>query len=186
MHSINPRRKALRLILSLAVLGAGVAPHLRAQSSVASFSDRIYWGGGVSVAFWDYTAIRIEPLVGYRITSKLSTGAKVMYEYLRYERFGETVDSHSFGGSLFARYRFVEQLYAHLEYGGQSYEKVVDVRGNQERVAYPLFLLGVGFVQRTGKRTSLYFEVLYDVLQDDDSPYENGGPFLSIGVAVGF
>lgn len=179
-------RHALLSALFLAATSFAAPRELLPQSSERSAGDRIYWGGGISLAFWNYTAIRIEPLVGYRFTPKFSAGAKVMYEYLRYDRFGETVDSHSFGGSLFARFRFVEQLYAHAEYGRQSYERVVDVRGNQERVAYPLFLLGGGFVQRTGKRTSLYFEVLYDVLQDDDSPYDNGGPFLSIGVAVGF
>jgi hypothetical protein len=155
------------------------------QSAESSFSDRIYWGGGISLAFWNYTAIRIEPLIGYRITPKFSAGAKVMYEYLRYERFGGTVDSHSYGGSLFARYRFIPQLYGHVEYGGQNYERT-DASGIEERVGYPFLLVGGGFVQQTGRRTSLFFELLYDVLQDDDSPYDNGGPFITVGIAVGF
>ena len=62
----------------------------------------------------------------------------------------------------------------------------MNARGVESRIGYPFLLLGGGFVQRTGRRTSLFFEVLYDVLQDDDSPYANGGPFVSIGVAVGF
>ena len=169
--------------LSAGTLVAQQAP--TSSSSGESFSDRIYWGGGVSLAFWNYTRIRVEPLVGYRITPKLSAGVKLAYEYLRYDQFGRTITSHSYGGSLFARYRFIPQAYAHAEYGGANYESV-DALGNESRVGYPFLLLGGGFVQRTGSRTSLFFELLYDVLQDDASPYDNGGPFLTIGLTVGF
>ncbi|MCL7969798.1 MAG: hypothetical protein M8867_09275 [marine benthic group bacterium] len=182
---MNCIRRTLRLAFVIGLLSATATPHLGAQSNDGSFTDRIYWGGGISLAFWNYTAIRIEPLVGYRITPKFSAGAKLMYEYLRYERFGGTVDSHSYGGSLFARYRFIPQLYGHLEYGGQNYERI-DASGIEERVGYPFLLVGGGFVQQTGRRTSLYFELLYDVLQDEDSPYDNGGPFITVGIAVGF
>lgn len=87
-------------------------------------------------------------MIGCRITPEFSVGAKVIYEYLRYER--------------------------------------VDPSGSEERVRYPFLLVGGGFVQQTGRRTSLFFELLYDVLQDGDSPYENGGPLISVGIAVGF
>ena len=181
-------RSIRHTILFSALLAASsfAAPRqLLPQSSDRSASDRIYWGGGISVAFWDYTRIRVEPLVGYRFTRSLSAGVKLMGEYLRYEQFGYTVSSINFGGSVFARIRFIEQLYGHAEYGGATYE-AVNARGVESRIGYPVLLLGGGFVQRTGRRTSLFFEILYDVLQDDDSPYANGGPFLSIGVAVGF
>jgi hypothetical protein len=179
---------AIRLFLLTGVLIATsvvIPRQALTQSADPSFSDRIYWGGGISLSFWNYTAIRIEPLIGYRITPKFSAGAKVMYEYLRFERFGGTVDSHSYGGSLFARYRFIPQLYGHIEYGGQNYERI-DASGSEERVGYPFVLVGGGFVQQTGRRTSLYFELLYDILQDEASPYENGGPFIAVGIAVGF
>lgn len=168
-------------------IGPLVAQQAAAPTSGGdSFSDRLYWGGGISVAFWNYTRIRVEPLVGYRITPRLSVGLKPAYEYLRYDdRFGEKRTSHNYGGSLFARFLFIPRLYGHAEYGGANYERV-DALGNESRVGYPFLLLGGGFVQRTGRRTSLYFEVLYDVLQDDSSPYDDGGPFISAGVAVGF
>ena len=190
MHLCASRLPAL----AVAVLVALAADRpLAAQEAVtpgsapdASFSDRVYWGGGISLAFWDYTRIRVEPLVGYRITPQLSAGGKLAYEYLRYERIsGDKVTAHNYGGSVFARYRFVPQLSGHVEYGGANYERV-NALGQESRVGYPFLLLGGGFVQRTGRRTSLYFELLYDVLQDEDSPYDNGGPFVTVGVAVGF
>lgn len=124
-------------------------------------------------------------MIGYRITPEFSAGAKVVCEDLRYERSGGTVDSHSYGGSLFARYRFIPQLCGHVEYGGQNYERI-DAAGIEERVGYPFSLVGGGFVQQTGRRTSLFFELHYDVPQDENSPYDNGGSFITVGIAVGF
>jgi hypothetical protein len=37
-----------------------------------------------------------------------------------------------------------------------------------------------------GRNTALMVEVLFDVLQDDNSPYEDWSPFVSVGVGVGF
>lgn len=178
-------RVAACLLFAVTTSLGGPARHAWAQPSGETAADRVYWGGGISVAFWDYTRIRVEPLVGYRITGSLSAGLKLMGEYLRYEQFGRTVSSINYGGSAFARYRFIEQLYGHAEYGGATYE-TVNAQGIESRIGYPFLLLGGGFVQRTGRRTSLFFEILYDVLQDEDSPNSNGGPFVSIGVAVGF
>ena len=50
----------------------------------------------------------------------------------------------------------------------------------------PFVLLGGGFVQRLGTNTSAYVEALFDVLQDDNSPYENWDPIIRVGIAVGF
>ena len=44
----------------------------------------------------------------------------------------------------------------------------------------------IGFVQPIGRNTVAYAEVLFDVLQDEKSPYKSGEPFFSIGVGVGF
>ena len=177
---------ALFVLASTVWVGSLNGQQRPAQNSGGdSFSNRLYWGGGISLAFWNYTRIRVEPLVGYRITPELSAGLKLAYEYLRYDQFGRTVTSHNYGGSLFARYRFIPQLYAHAEYGRANYESV-DALGNESRQGYPFLLLGGGFVQRTGRRTSLFFELLYDVLQDEASPYDTGGPFLTIGITVGF
>jgi len=37
-----------------------------------------------------------------------------------------------------------------------------------------------------GERTWAYAEVLVDVLQDNNSPYEDWEPVISVGVGVGF
>ncbi len=88
-------RHPVHVVLLAVLLAAAsfVAPRqLLSQASDRAPGDRIYWGGGISVAFWDYTRIRVEPLVGYRITRTLSAGVKLSGEYLRYERFAKLYD----------------------------------------------------------------------------------------------
>ena len=58
--------------------------------------------------------------------------------------------------------------------------------GGSERDWVPFLFLGGGYIQPLGDRTWLTVEILFDVLQDDKSPYEDWEPFLSIGVGVGF
>ena len=117
------------------------------------------------------------------LTPKASLGAELGYEYLDYSKSDES--SHNYGGSLFARYRFVPQVYAHAEYQVVNYETFSTLAGSS-RDTVSFLLLGGGVVQPLGGRTSAYVEVLVDVLQQSGSPYEDWQPIVSAGVAVGF
>ena len=90
-----------------------------------------------------------------------------------------------YGGSLFARYRLVPQLYADAEYQVINYE-TFSTLGESSRDTVSFLLLSGGGVQPLGGRTSASVEVLVDVLQDSGSPYEDWQPVASAGVAVGF
>ena len=68
-------------------------------------------------------------------------------------------------------------------YASYEYPTLLD---ESVREWVPFLLLGAGYVQPVGPRTSVFAEVLFDVLQDDKSPYKGGEPFFSIGVGVGF
>ena len=49
--------------------------------------SKIYYGGGIGLSFWgDYFRISVEPMVGYKITPKLSGGIKIAYEYINDSR----------------------------------------------------------------------------------------------------
>ncbi|MBK9596846.1 MAG: hypothetical protein IPO60_00625 [Flavobacteriales bacterium] len=50
----------------------------------------------------------------------------------------------------------------------------------------PHLLLGAGYVQPIGGRSSFYLQVLFEVLQDPNSIYYGQGPILSGGVGIGF
>ena len=147
--------------------------------------SKVYYGGIVGLSFGDYFRISFAPYVGYKVTPKVSVGGKIGYEYIEDKRYDEKLISNNYGGSVFTRYHVVPKLYAHGEFAYLSYKyKISNLESEREWV--PFLLLGGGLVQPTGGRTSLFVEVLWDVLQDANSPYDSSTPFISIGVGVGF
>ena len=159
------------------------APPAEAATTQQSHERRVYYGGSVIVSFGDVTRIGIYPMIAYKFTPKLSLGAEVGYEWLKYDDFDET--ANNYGGSIFTRYRIVPRLYAHAEYQMINYE-IFTSATTSERDWVPFLLLGGGFAQPMGANAWTYIEVLFDVLNDDNSPYDDGEPFISIGVGVGF
>lgn len=145
--------------------------------------DRIYFGGSVIVSFGDVTRIGIYPMIAYKFTPKLSGGIEVGYEYLKYDDFDQS--GNNYGGSVFANYRLVPQLYAHAEYQMVNYQ-IFTSPTTSDRDWVPFFLVGGGYATRLAGGTWAYVEVLFDILNDDQSPYDSGEPIISAGVSVGF
>ncbi|NNK01545.1 MAG: hypothetical protein HKP58_14145, partial [Desulfatitalea sp.] len=50
----------------------------------------------------------------------------------------------------------------------------------------PFLWLGGGFSQRLGQNTWAFVEVLFDVIQEEKSPYDDWEPVISVGVGMGF
>jgi hypothetical protein len=159
-----------------APVAAPVAP-----ASKAPAAPPIYYGGAIGFSFSsDFFRISLEPLVGYKLNPKLSVGGKLRYEYLNDSRGVISYDSHNFGASVFSNYRLLPQIYAHGEYAYMSY----DYPG--ERQGVPFLLVGGGYSRLLRPNVWLNFEVLWDVLQDSNSPYDDWQPVASVGIGVGF
>jgi hypothetical protein len=153
--------------------------------------SRWYYGGEVGFAFSsNYFSIGIEPTVGYKITPQFSVGGKIGYTYWSDSSVDPTFNSSNYGGSLFSRYRIIPQLYAHAEFAYWSFENAYYAFDSDdyytERVWVPFLLLGGGFSQMLSPNVWAYAEILFDVLNDSNSPYDEWDPFISIGVGVGF
>jgi len=151
--------------------------------------NKWYYGGTIGFSFWNnYTYIGIYPQVGYKVTPKFSIGGKIGYSYYKYH--DTDLSTNNYGGSIFTRYRVIPQFYLHGEFVYFSYEQqTYDLQTRQygtERNWVPFILLGGGFSQKVGQNVWAYVEVLFDVLQDENSPYEGWDPFISVGVGVGF
>ena len=93
-----------------------------ASSSGSSFKDKLYFGGTVTLSFsGDTNQIGFFPMVGYKITPKLSGGVEVGYEYVSYD---EPIDesTSNYGAGVFGRYRLTPKIYGHVEYEAINYE----------------------------------------------------------------
>ena len=152
-----------------------------------------YFGGNIGANFWnDYLLISVEPLVGYNVTPQFSLGSKLHYSFIR-----DTKDDNqdyiynNFGGSVFARYFPVPQSYLHAEFNFTNYQQYskfnsVTNKYESERVWVPAVLVGAGYRQSIGPNASVYGEVVFDVLQDKNSPFKKWEPIVHVGAAVGF
>lgn len=150
--------------------------------------DRIWFGGGVGLSFGTVTAVQIDPLVGYKVdpNGKLSLGLGGSYWYFRDNRFAPPIEFTGYGYRAFTRYRFIEQLFAHAEFLHLNVERYVYTENRVRRIWVPHLLVGAGYRQPMGGRSALYFQILFDVLQDPNSVYRNQGPIVSGGIGVGF
>jgi len=140
-----------------------------------------YYGGTIGFNFWnDYFYLSVNPLVGYHVSPKFSVGGKLQYAYINDDDF----TSHNYGASIFSRFRPIQPVYLHAEFAYASYEHISGYNFTtrsyeSERVWVPFLLLGGGYVQQISPNASIYAEVLFDVIQDNNSPYEDWDPIVS-------
>ena len=144
----------------------------------------IFYGGTIGLTFGDYTRIAVSPMIGMMLNPRMAVGVEATYEYIEQDAYGTKLTASNYGGGVFARFFPIPRIYGHAEFDYMSYEYQLS-SSESERTWVPFLLLGGGLVQRMNARTALTIEVLFDVLQDENSPYDSGEPFVSIGVGVG-
>ena len=158
-------------------------PHVDKQPA------KVYYGGQVGFNFGDYFRISLVPLVGYKLSPKFSIGGKLRYEYVNDKRYDQAITAHNYGGSIFGRYYISRNLYAHAEFSYMSYQyqtKILDRDFKTERDWVPFGFIGAGYAYPVSRSTYAFVEVLWDVIQHENSPYKAGEPFISVGVSAGF
>jgi len=149
------------------------------------FQSKFYYGGFVNLTFGSYTVIGLEPSFAYKFTPRLSVGTKITYEYIHEKQGSYIYEESDYGFSLFTRLRLTQRFYTHFEYSSMNY-KFYNELGVSERKWVPFLFVGGGLSQPISKNTWLNAEVLFDVLQNENSPYNDWEPFYSVGFGVGF
>lgn len=145
-------------------------------------------GGMIGGSFSNYGGnFEISPLVGYKVTQDFHVGSRLTYIYSNYDYGGYIGRQtyHDYGGSLFARYRFLKMLFGHVEYEVLNIQYPVNDGVSftvQNRVINSLFI-GGGLYQQMGGRGFATIAILYNVLETEYSPYSN--PVIRIGFGVG-
>lgn len=166
----------IKTILFLIILLVCSATNF-AQNNI---NNRIYFGGNLGLQFGTYTYIDISPLIGYKLTEKLSVGTGVTYIYFR-DNFYD-YNTSIYGGRLFSRYRLLENIFTHVEYEVLSRE-VYDINWDLKRVNVNSFFVGGGYQQMIGGNASLNILVLWNLNETAYSPYQN--PIIRVGFGIG-
>ena len=180
--------KHLQKILLIVILAFTLFSETSAQAPPMKedFWDKVYFGGNFGLQFGNQTLVDINPLMGYRLTEKLSVGVTATYIYYKVTdpyNFYPTYSTNIYGGSLFTRYFLLENIFAHVEREVLNLEVPNHFLHRYERQNVFGFYVGGGFRQEIGDRSSLNIMLLYNLNQDRNSPYQN--PIIRIGFGFG-
>ncbi len=167
----------IKLLLAFTIFSTSV--------SAGSLFDKMYFGGNIGASFGTVTQYSLHPYAAYKFTPQFSIGGKYIYEYLKDKRYTPSYETSNYGGSVFTRYRLFKPLYVHVEYQVLNSEVYTD-DFNTERIWVPFLFVGGGYSHKLGSNAWLNMQVLFDVLQDPNSPYEEWEPSFSVGVGFGF
>jgi hypothetical protein len=163
------------------------------ENERAPFLDKMFVGGGFGLSFGDVTFVQLMPIVGYRITPKLSGGVRFMYQYtsrkLSYLTPPERISSHDFGLGPFARMMLFGPVFAQIEYEYLNYQYYT-APGEKIRSGFDSFMAGGGIIQPIGGKAAFFLTALYNFSYNSSStagpqPYDS--PLvLRAGITAGF
>ena len=146
-----------------------------------NFGERISFGGNFGLGFGSITYVNLSPRIGYKFTEEFTGGLGYIYQYISYDKsvYGFPFQSTTYGGSVFGRYRFLETFFATAEFQSLNLPKF-DLDLNQRgRIDIPVLFVGGGYLQAIGEKSYISFSVLYDIIDNRYSPYQN--PVIQIG-----
>ncbi|MGO4290058.1 hypothetical protein [Chitinophaga sp. RAB17] len=163
--------------------------------------SKLILGGSLGVVFGDYTNVDISPLVGYRFSEYIAAGINVNAQYGQYKSIDYVTDRTIqrdkytiFGGGVWGRVYPLPMLFIHIqpEYNFVTQSSTVyDTPGRDDKRTFktnygvPSLLIGAGYTQSVGGRVGIGISILYDVLQDSRSPYNNN-LIYRVGAGLGF
>ncbi|MFN3938976.1 MAG: hypothetical protein ACK4IY_00225 [Chitinophagales bacterium] len=142
-------------------------------------------GGYLGAQFGNFTAIDISPMVGYRVTPKLTAGGGLTYQYVSFKDptgYYIPYKSNIIGPRAFAAYNLIFGLQAHVEYEHLWFryeDSSIEYKDKQ-----PGLFLGGGLNLAAGKNAVFQILALYNVLWDA-SNVVYGSP-LTIRFGMGF
>lgn len=199
VYHIYMKKIISALLLSLVFFGAtaqevynssGRANGYRKKEQKGYDPDKLVIGGGLNLGYsGDYANLGISPKVGYRVKPFLTVGVGVGYQFYKAYDYttaaNQTVPQYLnivYPG-LWAKCTVYNPFFLSTDfeyditkysYFQPDYSTGILMKGRKvsQTVTAACWLLGAGFKQPLGGRTSATFEVMYDVIQADYSPYK--------------
>ena len=168
---------------SMVLFGQDTIPDQKPAKVKKPISQKLFYGGTVGLSFGNYSRVALYPYVGLRVTRSFRVGVQPGYEYITDKRYDRKYTASNYGISLLAQYNIIPALYVHIEPAYYSYDAYYIAGEN--RVGVPFVFVGAGLHQKLGNRSVMYFQVKFDLLQNENSPYKDWAPFFDVGVGIG-
>ncbi|MBL0048559.1 MAG: hypothetical protein IPP32_10755 [Bacteroidetes bacterium] len=143
-----------------------------------NFKEHIFTGGNFGLQFGTITLIDVSPMIGYKITPKITAALGVTYTYYKDSR-PPVYTQNIYGARLIGRYFVFDNFFLHGEYEGLSskwdyYKKPF--------IIYSL-LGGAGYRQEVSERLFFDAMLLWNFNTSVYTPYNN--PIIRIGFSIG-
>ena len=146
--------------------------------SELSTLKRVTWGGSMAIQLGTVTLLGASPKIGYRVTEKLTAGLGGTYYYISDKVYGNT--SKFYGASAYARHLIMPRIFVHAEA-----ERVhMRIGYELQPTAIDMLWIGGGYYTSISPRAAAGMVLLYDVLENPNSPYSN--PDIRGGITFGF
>ncbi len=149
------------------------------------FKDKLYLGGNLGLTFGSYTNIVIAPMLGIRWSHRFRSEVGIEYNYTKDNRYDSSYSYNQYGGRINSQVFFLKFLFAQVEFAGMSIEQYTGTDDGHERNLVPFLYLGGGFSQQVANRSYISFRIMFDVLNNENSPYPPGSPVYSVGFGIG-
>lgn len=187
----------LSLFLTLHIFSQDANSYVGDVTPKLSLKERIYTGGnfGFNISNGLLYA-EIAPMLGYKLNEKLSVGLSAKYLYWGpTNRSSPFVSFKYYGGGFFGRYKITSSIIGLVEY---ELLNVPNLNPNSnsygERTYSNVLLAGPGYLNQITDNLNLQLFLLYDAIDDPNSPYRynyifgpNGIPVIyRIGFSIGF
>lgn len=147
-----------------------------------TFRDRIFTGGNLGFnIFQNYLFLDLAPIVGYRLTEKLGAGIGLRYSLIR--NLSTKENWSNYGGSVFARYKVIPQVFLHTEFEALQSYNYAGPNYNDRAMAY-MWFVGAGYSSGNSSGLNFSLMLLYDLIDHVNSPYQNAYLFGSSGLPI--
>lgn len=144
-------------------------PTLQDSPLMQFVQERVLFGGSAGLSFGDVTYVNIAPTVGVRLTERLTTGLGAEYMYLNYRDFDYKYSI--FGGRIFGQFYPLDFLITHAEFEVLNTPSFQAAPTVDSRVWVPALPVGGGIKQNFSGRGFFQLLLLYDLINDPNSPY---------------
>lgn len=173
-------------------------------------ASRLVLGGGAILSFGTgYANVGISPMIGYKITDKFAAGIGLGYQFYRnkyepvalyypngsyYGTFPFDRKTSLYSANIWMRYIVWKNIFIHAQpeimnigvpTNFSQDPNTGDLIADEEREYVPAVLVGAGVRQPITGSLSLFVMVVYDVLQNENSPYYRNIDYR-LGFNIGF
>lgn len=138
-----------------------------------SWKDKMFYGGNFDIWFSsNYSIFLLQPIIGYKLTDKLQIGLDPLYIYSSqtFKNYNTganfNLNINAFGPGVFSRYLITDDIFAHVEYMGLSYNYYVESTGANISKFSNSAYVGGGYMPGG---SGIYMMALYDLLHNSNS-----------------